>query len=817
MWHFYGRKWINYHTAMLLNFIRISLRHLLKNKTFGLVNILGLSIGVLCCLYIVLYVGDQYSYDRHHKDAGDIYRVTSNLLLSGNKKNMATASPPVAPTMKRDFAEVKQYTRVIPTLGVKKHLLRYKDQLLYEKDLYLVDSTFFDIFSYHFTNGNAASAFVAPNTIVLLKEVADRLFGKEDPMGKVVIIEDNWGKKNYTVSGVIDESLGRSHIHAGVFVNLNGGGEEFKNDNNWAGHNYAYSYVRLTPGANIANLEKKLVPFIQHYAGNDLKARGMQKELHLQPVTEIHTRAGLWPELGKSIDRSFLNMLLLIAGVILLIACINFMNLSTARASRRAKEVGVRKVIGAGKKSLIFQFLSESFVLSLAAVLIALPLLTLTLPYLNRITGSDISLSLLKDVRIWLTLAGIVLVTGLVAGSYPAFYLSAFNVVKVIKGNFSNHISAAGIRRALVVFQFVVSIVLITGIIVIYSQLNYIKERNLGFTNTQQLIFHFSTDGARSKMTAFINDLKALPEVGAVTKVDNYPGQTTYHNWGVFLAGGNLSTSIIQSNINTDEHFIDAMGVSLVSGRNFYLHDTDKVLINEELTRRLGLTPASAIGTRLYTEDSTQVLRVAGVIKDFNFRSLRESVEPFMMLYRPNWEDVNHVIAGTTTKDYRSLLNKVEAIWHKDVPGTPFDYEFFNDVVQSQYEGEIRLSRIINSFTLIAILISCLGLFGLAAFSAEQRRKEISIRKVLGASVPGIVRLQSKEFFRLLLTSFVLATPIAWWLLHKWLQNFAYRVHISWWMFAAAGIMAIIIALGTISYQTILAAIANPLKGLRSE
>jgi len=802
---------------MLINFIKTSLRHLKKSRMFGLVNIFGLSIGILCCLYIVLYVSDQYSYDKHHRDAGNIYRVTSDLRLSGDKKNMATSSPPVVPAMKKDFAEIEQYTRVIPTLGVKKHLLQYKDQLLYEKDLYLVDSTFFDIFSYHFTGGNAASAFVNPNTIVLLKQVADRLFGKEDPMGKVVTIDDNWGKKNYTVSGVIDESLGKSHIHASIFINLNGGGEEFKNDNSWAGHNYAYSYVRLTPGASIANLEKKLVPFVQHYGGNDLKARGMQKELHLQPIAEVHTHAGLWPEMGKSIDRSFLNMLLLIAGVILLIACINFMNLSTARASRRAKEVGVRKVIGAGKKSLIFQFLCESFILSLAAVLIALPLLTLTLPYLNQITQSDISLSLLKDFRIWLVLTGIVLVTGFVAGSYPAFYLSAFNAVKVIKGNFSNHISAAGIRRALVVFQFVVSIILITGIIVIYSQLNYIKEMNLGFSNTQQLIFHFSTDGSRGNMTAFINDLKGLPEVGSVTKVDNYPGQATYHNWGVFLAGGNLSTAINQNNINTDEHFIEAMGVSLVSGRNFYLHDTDKVLINEELTRRLGLTPATAIGTRLYTDDSTQVLKVAGVVKNFNFQSLRESVEPFMLLYRPNWVDLSHVIAGTMTKDYRSLLNKVEAIWHKDVPGIPFDYEFFNDVVQSQYEGESRLSRIINSFTLIAILISCLGLFGLAAFNAEQRRKEISIRKVLGASVPGIVRLQSKEFFRLILTSFVLATPIAWWLLHKWLQNFAYRVHISWWMFAAAGMMTIIIALGTISYQAILAAIANPLKGLRSE
>jgi len=602
-----------------------------------------------------------------------------------------------------------------------------------------------------------------------------------------------------------------------IFISMNGPNDGFRKDNVWSGHNFAYSYVRLAPGTNPTDLEKKLPAFIQHYAGNELKSRGTQKVLHLQPIGSIHTGSGFGAETGKTVNSSFLNLLLLIATLIQAIACINFMNLSTARASRRAKEVGVRKVIGAGRSSLVLQFLSESFTLTLAGVLIALPLLSLTLPWLNQITQADITLGFLKDPRVWLTLGGIILVTGLVAGSYPAFYLSAFNAVKVMKGNFTNHVSAAAIRRALVVFQFVVSITLITGIIVIYSQLKYIKEKDLGFNHTQQLIFHFSTNEARSKMDAFMSDLARLPEVSAVTKSDSYPGNSLYHNWGVFPEGGNQATAVNQNNIGTDEHFITTRGMSLVSGRDFHLYDSGRVIINETLMRSLGLTASIAPGTKIYTADSSQTLEIAGVVKDFNFQSLRSDVTPFMLMYDPHSVDINHVIAGTDSKDYKTLLGKIERIWHRDVPGFPLDYEFFNDKVQKQYETEINLSRIINSFTLIAICISCLGLFGLAAFNAEQRRKEISIRKVLGAGIPGIVRLQSWEFFRLVLVSFVLATPIAWWVLQKWLQNFTYRISISWWMFGAAGLLAIVIALVTISYQAIQAAIANPLKGLRSE
>jgi putative ABC transport system permease protein len=506
--------------------------------------------------------------------------------------------------------------------------------------------------------------------------------------------------------------------------------------------------------------------------------------------------------------------------MIQVIACINFMNLSTARASKRAKEVGVRKVIGAGKYDLVKQFLGESFLLAFIGVIIALPLLALLLPYLNQLTGSDIGLSIFSDYRLWTMLTALVVVTGFLAGSYPAFYLSAFQAVKVIKGNFNNHISAAGIRRSLVVFQFVLSIVLITGIIIIYSQLSYIKNKDLGFSKDQKLIFNFYTGATQKKLGDFANDLRQLAEVKAVSKADNYLSQFVPHDHGVYLAGGNMTTAIDAQNIFTDENVLRANGIKLASGRDFRLNDTNRVLINQTLAKRLGLSIEKAPGARLYSQygsNPASFVEVVGVMKDFNYNSLHGEIRPFMFVYDNNPSRFTNLVVAVNSKNYKSLLSSVGAIWRKDLPSTPFEYMFLDQEVQKQYEAEITMSQIINSFTIMAILISCLGLFGLAAFSAEQRSKEIGIRKVLGASVTGIVSLLSMDFLKLVVISFVIATPFAWYGMNQWLQAFAYRVPISWWMFALAGLIAVFIALFTVSFQAIKAALSNPVKSLKTE
>jgi putative ABC transport system permease protein len=808
---------------MFKSYLKTSVRFLLKNKTFSFINIFGLATGTLCCLYILLYVQNQYSYDKQHKDAASIFRITTDLNLTGDKHHGASSSPPITPAMKNDFPEVENYVRVVETdkLGSKEHLLRYQEKSFYETGVFYVDSTYFNIFTYHFVEGQANHSLDEPYDVVLIKSTADKLFGNQSAIGKVININDQWGKHDFKVTGVIDESLGKSHLQANMFINIKSGtnGIGIANDGEWAGNNFLYAYVKLRPDANPKAFEQKLPAFLNKYAGQQMKTLGMKKELHLQPIGQIHTTSGYEMEPTKTSDPQFLFILILIAVLIQVVACINFMNLSTARASKRAKEVGVRKVIGAGKYDLIRQFLGESFLLSFIGVIIALPLLWLALPYLNQITQTPIHLSFFADYRLWLMLASLIVVTGFVAGSYPAFYLSAFKVIKVIKGNFSSKVSAAGIRRSLVVFQFVLSIVLITGIIIIYSQLNYIKSKDLGFDQSQKLVFNFYTNDTQAQMPALANDLKQLAGVKTVTSADNYLSQFVMRDHGVYPAGGNMTTAIDAKNIDCDQYFVKASGIKLVAGRDFMQGDSGKVLINQTLAKRLNLTDEKAPGTRLYSQYNgpATYVTVAGVMKDFNYNSLHEEIHPFMLVYDKNPGDLNCMVVSASTKDYKALLSQMGAIWKKDLPSVPFEYSFLDEEVQKQYETEIVLSQIINSFTLIAILISCLGLFGLAAFSAEQRNKEIGIRKVLGASVTGIVVLLSKDFLKLVVISFAIATLISWHYMSIWLQSFPYRVPLRWWMFGLAGLIAVVIALFTVSTQAIRAALTNPVKSLKSE
>ncbi len=807
---------------MFKNYLKTSFRFLLKNKTYSFINIFGLALGTLCCVYIILYVTDQYSYDKHQQDPKQVYRIMSDIELAGDKHHAGTSSPPIAPALKRDFGEIIQYARLVPTLGVSKHLLTYKEKHIYEASAHYADSTFFEIFSYHFIYGNPANALKAPFSLVLMKSVSDKLFGSEDPLGKTVSLENDYGKDIFKVTGVIDESLGKTNIKSNMFFSMNSGGigGYTYSDNSWAGNNYCYTFIKLSPDAHAADLEKKLPAFLNKYGGDQMRSMGMTKSLHLQPLLKMHTTAGVEHEMVNPASSSFLYIMILIAVLIQVIACINFMNLSTARASKRAKEVGVRKVVGAGRFALVKQFLAESMFLALLGILIALPLLFLAMPLLNQITQADIQLTLFRDYRLWIFLIVLVFATGFLAGSYPAFYLSAFQAIKVIKGNFSTQVSAAGIRRSLVVFQFVLSIVLITSIIIIYSQLNFIKNKDLGFDQNQKLIFSFYTDAAKQKMLSLKNDFKNMPEVKAVTESDFYLGQFIERDHGLYPPGGSMTTSIDAQNLSTDEHFLETHGIRLISGRNFHLNDSSKILINETLCRRLGLKPETAPGTYVYSQympDPMVTMQIVGVMKDFNYSSLHNEVKPLELDYEMRRGRFTKMTVAVNSDNYKSVIAKMEAVWQKNLPTVPFEYQFLDDVVQKQYESEITLGNIINSFTLMAILISSLGLFGLASFSAEQRSKEIGIRKVLGASVSGIVQLLSKDFLTLVGISFLIATPIAWWAMNKWLQGFNYRVSVTWWMFALAGLIAIFIAMFTVSFQAIKAAVANPTKSLKTE
>lgn len=808
---------------MFKSYFKTAWRNLLRNKAFSAINIIGLTAGTLCCLYIIMYVADQYGYDKHHKDANDIYRITTTIQMAGDKSQNATASAPVAPAMRLDFPEVKQFTRVVDLnlAGYNEHLLRYKDKSFYEKDAILADPTFFDLFTYHFIYGNENNPLLQPYTVVLLKPVADKLFEDENPVGKVIEIESKGGKHDFTVTGVIDESLGKSHIHGNLFMTMNSGGIGdwvlHKVNEEWAGAVVINSYIKLYPNTNADALEKKLPAFLSRHGAQQMKELGMAKQLHLQPVTSIHTTTGYDKEITDPANTSLLNILLLIVLLIQVVACINFMNLITAQASKRAKEVGVRKVIGANKSNLIKQFMSESLLLTFISILIAVLLLIVLLPYLNRITQTNISLLLFANYKLWLLLSGIIIVTALVAGSYPAFYLSAFNALKVMKGNFTSHISVSGIRSALVVFQFVLSIVLIAGIIIMYSQLNYIENKDLGFTKEQKIIFSFQSDEALVKKNVFINGLKELSEIKSVTSANSYPGQfAVLNDRMLYLEGDNINTAQGVQTMRTDENYVKTLGIKTINGRDFRLNDSGKILVNEAFVKKFGINPQNAEGTKVYA-GSEEIYEIAGVVKDFNYNSLHQSINPLMITYESNKSRLPNLIVDANSNDYHSLIPEIETLWHRNFPALPFDYAFLDLQVQKQYQAEHTLSNIINSFTLMAILISCLGLFGLAAFSAEQRKKEIGVRKVLGASVSSIVQLLSKDFLLLVGIAILIASPVSWWAMNKWLQAFAYRINISWWMFALAGCIAVFITLLTVSFQSIKAAIANPVKSLRTE
>ncbi|TDW97208.1 ABC transporter permease [Dinghuibacter silviterrae] len=810
---------------MFRNYLTTALRNLRKNRMFTLVNVAGLAIGTLCCLYIVLYVEDQYSYDRHNIRAEDIYRIDSHFGIGGQAFSSVTTSPPIAPQLKKDFPEVEQYTRVVPTsmFGIKEHLVRYKEKAFYESDVDFVDSTFFDVFTYHFDRGTAGASLLEPYTVVLLKPTADKIFGDEDPLGKVITIDNAYGKHDFKVTGVVDESLGKSHIHANMFLamNSNGIGAYAYSVNQWAGENFTHAYIRLAPGAHPARLETALPAFLDRYGADQLKKVGMHKKLMLQPLLSIHTTTGYIGEMTRPTGKTFLRILMLIALLIQVIACINFMNLSTARASKRAKEVGVRKVLGAGRKELVRQFLGESLLLVLIGTGIAIPLLYIALPQLNQLTGADIPLHLAGNASVWALFIAIVLSTGFLAGSYPAFYLSAFRVIKVMKGNFTSHISAGGIRRSLVVFQFTLSILLVTGIVVIRSQLHYVMQKDLGFSQDKRIVFFFRNDNAVAHMPAFVEDLRQLSSVKAVGRSTFYPSQDVSNDWPFYRPGQNPLSALDPKFYITDEHFVQAAGITLVSGRDFREGDSSRVIINETMARRLGLDPAKAPGTRLIPLNNPPV-EIAGVMKDFNYASLYEDVKPFMLWCGPHgingWSAYpSDVLVNTNTDDYSAFMEQALAIWKKDLPGEPIQYRFMSDDIQLQYEADITLANIINTFALIAVFISCLGLFGLAAFSAEQRTKEIGIRKVLGASVGGIVQLLSGDFVKPVLLGFAIATPVAWWAMHRWLQSYAYRVPLSWWMFVLGGVLALTIALLTVSLQALRAARVNPVKSLRSE
>lgn len=815
---------------MIKNYLKVAWRNLMKNKMFSFINVLSLAIGLTCCMLITLYLLHELRYDTYHKNGNRIYQLGTVFVKEGKEDRTANTPAPIAKAMQMEFPEIEKTTRLLRAFADDKTLLQYKPsngdlRSFYESSGYLADSSFFQVLTYHFKEGNPNTALTEPNTIVLSDEIAKKIFGNKSALNKVIHISSSTnGDIDSKVTGVFIPSSVPTHIDAKFFMSAGGGTARnmFDRPNDLASNNMFYTYFLLKPGADAKRLEAKFPAFIEKYAGKDLKAMGFYKKQFLTQIKDIHLYSNTSSNVTASGSVTYLYILASIALFTLLIACVNFMNLSTARSSKRSAEVGVRKVLGAERSSLVRQFMGESVMMSMLAFFFALLFTSLLLPLFAKVSGKEIVFSFQQHNILILGFLALAIVTGLIAGIYPAFYLSSFQPIKVLKGRISNSLAAISLRKALVVFQFVISAGLIIAAVTIGDQMNYLRSKDLGFEKDQQVVIPLRSQPSKKSYLSLKNELQNNPQIQRVGASMYYPGIINPSDMPLYNEGDNMNNSKRFFMNWVDENFLTTLGIQPLAGRVFskdFPDDTSsRMVINLEGSKQMGFSsPQQAIGKKLLIDWQGQTYRweIIGVVKDFHFKDLHSQIEPygFQLNNRPQY---NYAIAHLKG-NISATLKSVEAAWRKLNPNEPLEYSFLDDDFQKNYEADNRLSLIVRNFTIIAILISCLGLFGLATFSAEQRTKEIGIRKVLGASVQSIVGLLSKEFLLLVVIAIVIASPLAWWAMNKWLQNFAYRTSIEWWVFVVAALIAVLIALLTISSQAIKAALANPVKNLRTE
>jgi len=814
---------------MIKNYLKVAWRNLKKNKIFSFINVFGLAIGLTCCMLISLYLYNELSYDSYHKNVDRLYQLGTIFVKEGKEERMANTPAPMAKAMQMEFPEIERSTRLMKLFSDDKTLLQYSEangntKSFYESKGYVADSTFFQVLTYRFKEGDPVTALANPNSVVISDAIAKKIFGKESAINKLVHISSSTiGDFDFSVKGVFLPSPTPSHIDAEFIMSASNARPFFDRANDLASNNMFYTYFLVKPGSDAKRLEAKFPAFIDKHAAEGLKAMGFYKKQFLTPLKDIHLYANTKTNVTPDGSRTYLYILGSIALFTLLIACINFMNLSTARSSKRAAEVGVRKVLGAEKSSLIRQFIGESIMMSMIAFVFALIFTKTLLPLFSRLSAKEISFSFQEHGILLAGFFVLALLTGLLAGSYPAFYLSSFQPVKVLKGRISNSLAAISLRKALVVFQFVISAGLIVASVIINDQMQYLRNKDLGFNKDQQIVIPLRSAESKNIYTALKTEIKKDPQIENAGGALYYPGIFNPSDMPIYKVGENMNSSKRTFMNWVDESFLQTLGIKTLAGRLFsaeFPADTNfRMILNEEAIKRIGFkNAADAVGKNVAIDWQGQTYRweVIGVVKDFHFVDLHNTIEPYGFQLN-NQPQYNYLVAHAKKNNMSSVLQSIRNTWRQLNPNEPFEYSFLNEDFQKNYEADNRLAGIVQNFTIIAILISCLGLFGLATFSAEQRTKEIGVRKVLGASVGNVVGLLSKEFLKLVFIAIVIASPVTWFVMNKWLQDFAYRTNISWLVFVFTAVIAIGIALLTISFQAIKAAIANPVKSLRTE
>lgn len=790
---------------MLRNYFKTAWRNLYKNKLFSLIHILGLTIGITVCIMIFLYILNEFSVDRFHKQQKNIYRVMRG--YDATKDRVAYLSGPYGPALANDFPnDIKQVVRVLTSTG----LIAFKEKSFAEKKLYYADPGFFTMFSFPFIKGNPATALNDPGNVVLSETTAQKYFGNEDPMGKVLQVDKNM---QFKVTGVIKDVPSNSHLNFDLVLPL---AVFYKAQwfNTWI-NNSMFTYVLIDNAASKKRVERGFPAFVDKYMGKNLARMRAHFDLALTPLKDIYFEHPSSFDNVRHGDKKIVYIFLSVAVLIMLIACINFLNLSTIRAAERSKEVGMRKVLGALRQQLIFQFISESILLALISCILSIVLLWLMMPWYNSILGYSLTVKW-TSLPIYLFIAGLILVIGFLAGSYPAFFISNFSPIQALKGKLRFGKNATFFRQMLVVIQFSISVLLIIGTVVIMSQMKYIKNKSLGYDQDQTIAIRIDNNDIYDHRLAFKNELIGKAGIEAVSLMSGEPGG--FFDVHQFNAEG--QTEVFKSRTEfADVDYVKTLGLKIIAGRDLSLQfatdSADAVLINRTAATKLGFTPEQAVGKWIKntTRDSTR-RNIVGVVEDFNFLSLKESMDALVI--SPS-DDRRVILVKIKAGNINNALATVKHAYNEVAPVYPFEYTFLNQQFDNIYKTDVRQQTILSIFSGLAIFIACLGLFGLASFSAAKRTKEIGVRKVLGSSVPNILVLMSKEILKPVVIATIIAIPLGYYSMDKWLQNFAYRINLHWWLFAIAAFVTFFIALATISYNALKAALANPVKSLRSE
>ena len=807
---------------MFKNYLKTAFRNLSKSKFYTSINIVGLAVGLATCLLILLYVKDELSFDKYNTRAERIYRVNNEIKFGNNYFDLAVCASLQGSTMVREIPQVEQYTRI---RWYGSFLVKKGSENLQEGRVGYADSTLFDVFTLPVIAGNPKTALKEYHSLVITESIAKKYFDNTEVVGKTMLINDTG---NYKITAVIKDIPKQSHFNFDFFVPMME--SSGSNEDNWLSENWN-TYILLKPNADIKQVEAELNPFMDRHVGpqlnsvihqtiDDFKKSGGFIRASLTPLAAIHLHSNKTGELDGNGDAQRVYIFSGIAFLILLIACVNFMNLSTARSSNRAKEVGVRKVLGSLRISLVQQFLTESLVISFIALVISLTVAWLLLPYFNQLAGKEIQSNILfqPDTLFWLVV--LMLIVGLLAGSYPAFFLSAFQPIDVLKGRLAGGFKRSWLRSSLVIFQFFISIALIFGTVVIYGQLNYIHNKDIGF-NRNQIITINHTNVLGTQTATFRSELLQISGVQNATMSGFLPVNYNRNNNSYFTSQSlDPTTGMSMQSWLVDENYLPTLDIKLLQGRNFspsFITDSTAIIINEAAANFLG--GKNLLNKKLFSINDIKTKKlnenhIVGIIRNFNFSSLRDVVTPLALFLGKDNGNISIRIRSTNLPD---VIAQVKNKWKAISPSQPFDYSFMDEDFNKLYTTEQRTGQICIAFAVLAIVIACLGLFGLVTYAAEQRLKEIGIRKVLGANVSNIVSMISKDFMKLIGIASLIAFPLAWWAMNRWLQDFAYRIGISWWAFALAGLITLLIALLTICFQAIKAAVANPVNSLRSE